>query len=393
MAQENPYRRGLIVKLEGAEATQPPAGSVVIRAGNDTYDVAPYHRAFVDLGMMIEAVVRHPMDPRPLLMMQKFAQQQRPALQHALQSHPAVRQIVNPMVQAMGSYLASSQKLIGMRLRTSHHIARAPKILVPISMSIAAGGTLAQVQVRNPYLGASGGDTSQYKSPWAITSFRTSNGESGALLPIRITQFLLGGHDFVAAALAGLTYAAGGAPATQGWAAGAFAETKRGNWKTEIQPWNVVATHGGGTGFGSVMTETGFLQIGVFNGGTQTYVDTYSVYCNATLCGSPFTTAAYTQVDAFRKAFAPLAFQAPLSFALAGAVERHVTEALPQADYNQLPAGLEPWAWANKIGDVSGNIDRIVNDRGIMDSLVAPEEFLDPAAYGVPLQGDARYTY
>lgn len=392
MAQENPYKRGLIVKLEGAEAQTPPPGSAVIRAGNDVYDIAPYHRAFLDLGAMIEAVVRHPLDPRPLLAMQRFARDQRPHMQAALQVHPAVRQVVNPMVAAMSSYLNHSQKLIGMRLRTSHHIARAPKILVPISMSIAAGGTLTQVQVRNPYLGASGGDTSQYKSPWAITSFRTSNGESGALLPIRITQFLLGGHDFVAAALAGLTYAAGGAPATQGWAAGAFAETKRGNWKTEVQPWNVVATHGGGTGFGSVMTETGFLQIGVFNGGTQTYVDTYSVYCNATLCGSPFAQSAYTQTEVFRKSFAPLIYQAPLSFALAGAVERHASEALPSTDsYAEAAAG--PYAWAAKVGDMSGRIEQIVNDRGVMDSLAVPETFLDPAAYGMPLQGGAEYVY
>ena len=316
---KNPYGRGLVVKLDGAEADNPPPGAMVVSLGGTKYDLAPYHRAFLDLGAMIEAVVRHPLDPRPLLAMQRFASHQRPAMVRALQSHPAVAQVVHPMVQAMSSYLKSSQKLIGMRLRTSHHIARAPKILVPISLSIAAGAATTQIQVRNPYLGASGGDTSQYKSPWAITSFRTSNNESGQLSPIRITQFLLGGHDFVAAALAGLTYAAGGAPAVQGWNPAAFAETKRGNWKTEVQPWNVVAVHGGGFQLGSVMTETGFLQIGVSNTGTQTYIDTYSVYCNATLCGSPFAHAAYTQVDAFRKAFAPLALQAPLSFELAGA--------------------------------------------------------------------------
>src|SRR6185369_2865299 len=113
------------------------------------------------------------------------------------------------------------------------------------------------IQVRNPYLGATDGATGPYQYPWTITAFRTSNGESGALLPIRITQFLIGGHDFVAASLAGLTYAGGGAPATQGWPAGAFAETARKIWMSTVQPWNVVAMHGAGTGFGSIMTETG----------------------------------------------------------------------------------------------------------------------------------------
>lgn len=382
----NPYSRGLVVKLEGAEASNPPPGAV--RLGNEVYDFTPYHRAFVDLGMLVEHAARNPLNPVPFAAIQSFARQRKPQLVQALNQHPAVRQVVQPMAQALHSYLQSSQKLIAMRLRTSHHIARAPKILVPISMSIAAGATLTQVQVRNPYLGASGGDTSQYKSPWAITSFRTSNGESGALLPIRITQFLLGGHDFVAAALAGLTYAAGGAPATQGWAAGAFAETKRGNWKTEVQPWNVVATHGGGTGFGSVMTETGFLQIGVFNGGTQTYVDTYSVYCNATLCGSPFTNAAYTQVDAFRKSFAPLALQAPLSFALAGAAEAHVREAVDpdNTQYNS------PFAWANRAADISGRIEQMVNSPDVMSGFAVPEEYIDPRTLGMPLADGAEYV-
>ena len=366
----------LFPRLDGTVAVAPPAGVIPIKVGNDYIDLAPYTRTYLALGAMVQQFSKNPYDARQLINMQRLASQVRPALNRALQDHPAVRQIAHPMVQAMSSYLQSSQSLIKMRLRTSYQIARAPKILVPISMSIAAGGTLTGVQVRNPYLGASGGMTGQYQSPWAITSFRTSNGESGALLPIRITQFLLGGHDFVAAALAGLTYTAGGAPATQGWAAGAFAETKRGNWKTEVQPWNVVASHGGGTGFGSVMTETGFLQIGVFNGGAQTYVDTYSVYCNATLCGSPFANAAYTQVDAFRKSFAPLALQAPLSLALAGAADAHLDQALDADDPRWTN---EPNSWMGKVRDFGGFIDRLTNTPGGFDHMAVGTDFLDPS--------------
>ena len=387
MANENAFNGELFPRLDGAVAVSPPAGVIPLKVGGEYIDLAPYTRTYLALGAMVTQFSKNPYDARQLVAMQKLASQVRPALNRALQDQPAVRQIAHPMVQAMSSYLQSSQSLIKMRLRTSYQIARAPKILVPISMSIAAGGTLTGVQVRNPYLGASGGMTGQYQSPWAITSFRTSNGESGALLPIRITQFLLGGHDFVAAALAGLTYTAGGAPATQGWGAGAFAETKRGNWKTEVQPWNVVASHGGGTGFGSVMTETGFLQIGVFNGGAQTYVDTYSVYCNATLCGSPFANAAYTQVDAFRKSFAPLALQAPLSLALAGAADSHLDQALDADDPRWTN---EPNSWMGKVRDFGGFIDRLTNTPGGFDHMAVGTDFLDPT--GMSLAPGAEYV-
>lgn len=387
MANENAFNGELFPRLDGAVAVSPPAGVIPLKVGGEYIDLAPYTRTYLALGAMVTQFSKNPYDARQLVAMQRLASQVRPALNRALQDQPAVRQIAHPMVQAMSSYLQSSQSLIKMRLRTSYQIARAPKILVPISMSIAAGGTLTGVQVRNPYLGASGGMTGQYQSPWAITSFRTSNGESGALLPIRITQFLLGGHDFVAAALAGLTYTAGGAPATQGWGAGAFAETKRGNWKTEVQPWNVVASHGGGTGFGSVMTETGFLQIGVFNGGAQTYVDTYSVYCNATLCGSPFANAAYTQVDAFRKSFAPLALQAPLSLALAGAADSHLDQALDADDPRWTN---EPNSWMGKVRDFGGFIDRLTNTPGGFDHMAVGTDFLDPT--GMSLAPGAEYV-
>lgn len=387
MATDNTFNGDLFPRLDGAVAVNPPANVIPLKVGGEYIDLAPYTKTYLALGAMVQQFSKNPYDARQLVAMQKLASQVRPALNRALQDHPAVRQIAHPMVQAMSSYLQSSQSLIKMRLRTSYQIARAPKILVPISMSIAAGGTLTGVQVRNPYLGASGGMTGQYQSPWAITSFRTSNGESGALLPIRITQFLLGGHDFVAAALAGLTYTAGGAPATQGWGAGAFAETKRGNWKTEVQPWNVVASHGGGTGFGSVMTETGFLQIGVFNGGAQTYVDTYSVYCNATLCGSPFANAAYTQVDAFRKSFAPLALQAPLSLALAGAADSHLDQALDADDPRWTN---EPNSWMGKVRDFGGFIDRLTNTPGGFDHMAVGTDFLDPS--GMSLVPGAEYV-
>lgn len=383
----SPYANGILVPLGGADAAKALPGGAIVHLGGTYYDARPYFQAMVDLGANIASFGANPYDPRALLRMQAMSKQILPALQKARAMHPTVREHVAPMVAGLASYLKNSQQLIAMRLRTSHKIGRAPKILVPISMSIAAGATLAAVQVRNPYLGATGGATGMYQFPWTITSFRTSNGESGALLPIRLTQFLIGGHDYVAASLAGLTYTAGGAPATQGWAAAAFAETKRSHWQTEVQPWNVIAQHGGGTGFGSIMTETGFLQIGVFNGGAQTYVDTYSVYCNATLCGNPFGDAKWTQVDAFRKAFAPLALQAPLAMRLAGDASSWVKQAgvpVDDSSYGQ----NDPFAQFARMQAFGPMINGLVEDA---ESLAIGSEFYDPSSMGLSLQDGASY--
>lgn len=384
--QPSTFERGLFPKLEGNEP--PPAGAAIITIGGTRYDAAPYFDAIVQMGQYVTQFGANPYDPRALLRMNALSQKLRPALVQAARSPSAgVRQAVAPMVAGMNMFLKNSQALIQHRLKTSASIARAPKILVPVSLSIAAGASTTGIQIRNPYLGASGGATSFMSSPWAITSFRTSNGESGALLPIRITQFQLGGHDYVAAALGGITYTAGGAPATQGWAAGAFAETKRGNWKTEVQPWNVVATHGGGTGFGSIMTETGFLQLAVFNGGTATYVDTYSVYCNATLCGSPFTNAQWTQVDLMRKSFAPLKLQVPFAMKLAGDADAWAREVIVPDDPSMLPRS--PYAWASRIAGAGDAFDNAVENAGAM---AIPEDYIDPRSLGMPLEGDAEYV-
>ena len=61
-----------------------------------------------------------------------------------------------------------------------------------------------------------------------------------------------------------------------------------------------------------------------------------------------------------------------------------------------MSSGFVVWSsadWANKIGDVSGRIEQIVNDRDIMSSLAVPDEFIDPSALGMPLQGGAEYAY
>lgn len=386
---QNPYAQGLFVKLEGEAAKSPRPGSAIITLAGQPYDMSPWLGAIVEMGRYVTEFGANTYNPAPLLKMQNLAQTLRPSLLAAQHAAQPIRQAVAPMVHGMSQFMQNSQKLIQMRLKTSHQIARAPKILIPVSLSIASGASSTGMQIRNPYLGASGGATGIYQSPWAITSFRTSNGESGALLPIRITQFLLGGHDYVAAALSGITYTVTAAPATQGWPAAAFAETKRSNWKTEIQPWNVVATHGGGTGFGSVMTETGFLQLGVFNGGSQTYVDTYSVYCNATLCGSPFAVAQWTQVDAFRKSFAPLNMQVPLAMRLAGDSDKWAAQAIDRDDPNVSTQEGGAYLWANRLAGAGDAFSSFLENAG--PGLAMGDTFYNPQDVGFSLPYGASY--
>ncbi len=71
---------------------------------------------------------------------------------------------------------------------------------------------------------------------------------------------------------------------------------------THFEPWNVVNMDT--PGFGSIMSETGFLQLGVFNGGSSTFVDTWAIYCRATLCNLPW--GAHGEHEVFRRAFAPM---------------------------------------------------------------------------------------
>ena len=388
-AAANPYGRGLIVGLGQAQIENPSQGMVVAKLAGNYYDIAPFLGAFLDLGQMVSQFSRNPYDPRPLVRMQNMAQTMLPALRASRNQPAAIREALSPMVQSMTSYLKNSQQLLQHRLRTSYQIARAPKILIPICLNIAAGATVAQIQIRNPYLGASGGNPGTYNFAWAITSFRTSNNENGQLSPIRITQWLFGGHDYVAASLGGVTFAGGGAPAVQGWPAAAFGETKRGNWKTEVQPWNVIAQHGGGTGFGSIMTETGLLQIGVNNGGTGAYVDTWSVYANATLCGNPLTEAKWTQIDLLRKSFAPLKLQAPIAMKLAGEADGWILGAGIEEDDARVRQD-HPYRFASQVTPLLAEIE------GFLD---APPEGAamgpwigDPAAMGFQLQGGASYA-
>lgn len=387
-AASNPYSKGLIVALGNAQVDNPAPGTVVTRLAGGYYDIAPFLGAFLDLGNMVTQFSRNPYDPRPLVRMQSMAQGLLPVLRNTRNQPAIIREAISPMVQSMTSYLKNSQQLLQQRLRTSYQIARAPKILIPICLNIAAGVTITAIQIRNPYLGASGGQPGTYNFAWAITSFRTSNNESGQLSPIRITQWLFGGHDYVAASLGGVTFAGGGAPAVQGWPAAAFGETKRGNWKTEVQPWNVIAQHGGGTGFGSIMTETGLLQLAVNNGGTGAFVDTWSVYANATLCGNPLTEAKWTQLDMLRKSFAPLKLQAPIAMKLAGEADSWILAGVEDDD-PKIGQG-HPYRFASQVTPLLAEIE------GFLD---APPEGAamgpwagSPEQHGFQLQGGATYA-
>lgn len=353
----NPFARGIFVPLGSAE---PQPGMSVLTLGGERYDISPFAYAQMRLGAIVNQFHRNPINPGPLLQLQHMANQMMPQLrQHATAMHPAVQAAVHPLVQGLGSFLKSSQQLIGIRLKTAHAIGKAPKILVPICLNVASGVTTGQIQVRNPYLGASGGYLGGYTAPWAITSFRTSNNESGQLSPIRMPNFIIGGHDYAVAGIQGLTYVvAANQPAVLGWPAAAFAETKRSRWYTEVQPWTVVAAAGAGVGYGSIMTETGFFAITVFNGGAQTFQDTWSVYCNATLCGNPFRDARWAQEEVIRSSFVPLQHQASYAMKLMSDAQYHIGEIIPDDNSKIVD---KTYGWLNK-PDLAEAIDKLIGN-------------------------------
>lgn len=356
----SPFSKGLFVKLSGIDDAARDPAIVPVKLGAEYYDAHPYFEAYNRAGHLVKEFARNPYDHRPLQHMEQLVHHIAPHMQPN-RHHPAVREHMHHMHHGLANFMKHSQYLVRMRLKTAHHLARAPKILIPMGVSIPSGSTFSAIQVRNPYLGATGGQDGSYLYPWTITSFRTSNNESGQLQPIRLTQFLIGGHDFVQASLSGVTYAGTAAPATLGWPAAAFTETARKNWQSVVQPWNVVSLYGEGTGFGSIMTETGFLQIGVFNGGGSTYNDTYSVYANATLCGSPFGNAQWTQTDMFRHSFAPLALQGPMAMRLAHSAMEHIRGAIDKDDprYNLAGTGLE---WAVRTESTMNELNRFIDN-------------------------------
>lgn len=371
--------KGLFVPIGGASGTEPiPASAAPIIIAGNRYDASPYFAVQAAIGANLSAFTRNPYDPRPLVNLSTMAHQLQPHVAQIMHQPPAIRQAATPLLHGMTNYLAQTQNLVKMRLKSHLHIAKAPKILIPISLSIAAGATFTNVQVRNPYLGATGGSEGSYQYPWSITAFKTSNNENGQLQAIRITQFLLGGHDFVNAALGGLTYAGTAAPAVQGWPAAAFTETKRAHWTTVVQPWNVVAVQGPGVGWGSIMTETGFLQVSVFNGTAATYNDTYSVYANATLCGNPFSIGtAGVQNQLFRSSFVPLALQAPMALKIAQDAHAHIMGVVDQdnANYQGSPVAN----WYKNMERASRVLGGLLNET----SDIAIGDPVDPSAIGI----------
>lgn len=378
------FKRGLFVPLGAAEKA--PEGAPIIRLGDGSIvNPQPYYTAILEMAGALRAFQKNPYHTGPVLHMRRIGM----AMQQGLQNvPPAIRQQLGPMMNGLATFVSHSRYLLNLRLKTAYHLARSPKILIPVCISQAAGTSLLGYQARNPYLGASGGDTGGlYQAPWCITSFRTSNNESGQIQAVRITQFLLGGHDFVAASLAGVTYSGGGAPATLGWPAAAFCETARKNWMSTIQPWNVVALSGEGVGFGSVMTETGFLQLAVNNGNAATYNDTWSIYANATLCGNPFSIAKWTQVDMFRSAFGSLSIQAAMAQKLAMDHSAHVVAALGQADRNQPPTAYD---YVTRLNRARDDFDAF-NDSP-PGGVAMGDDFADPGAAGFSLGGGASYA-
>jgi hypothetical protein len=286
----------------GQEPKIPERDGVWVKTQLGAVDVQPAFKMLTELGAYIELFHKNPYDYRPLQAMRNVGRRAIPLFQQ-IGANPTLGEHFRPLAASLAQTLKIAQHAAKLRIKAAHDMARRPLIIVPISINQALGGTTT-CQVRNPYLGSSGGQAvlDTYKAPWSITAFRTSNNENGQLQGVRMTQWLIGGHDYVAASLAGLTYVTP-APANQGWSVAAFAETKIVHHSTAFEPWNLTAESSAGWGF--IMTETGFLQVGVTNVNQgATYTDTYSAYVRATLCGSPFER--HTDIEHFRKSFLPL---------------------------------------------------------------------------------------
>ena len=358
----------LFVQLGEAQVREPVAGMAIVKIGGNHYDASPYLAAYAKIGNYVRQFSQNPWDPHPLMHLQDLSQQLIPAI-HRSNQNPLMRETLQPLAHGLASYLHHSHKLIGMRMQTAHKMARSPKTLIPLCLNLAAGATATGIRAQNPYLGATNGAVGSWQFPWTITKFETSNNENGQLMPIRIGQLLVGGHDFVAASLGGLLYTGTPAPAVLGWPAAAFAVTKPKDHMRTIEFWNLIALSGEGVGFGSIMSETGFFQISVNNGGGSTYVDTWPVYANASLCGSPFQNSLHTQTELLRHAFAPLAMQGPLAMRMAHQYAANIRGAFDADDAKVQNAELGAHAWVNRIDGAQ----RVI------------EEFLgaDPANYAV----------
>jgi hypothetical protein len=322
---ESPY---LFIALGSAEKAQDARreGRLVTELGGTYWDATPFFGILGEYADAIGQFHRSPFNPQSVLRLNNIATRALPTMRQMVKAPAPVKQALLPLATSFGRLVQGSRTLLQNRMRQYTKITQAPTLLLPWGVTLAPGATVNGVQFRNPYLGVTGGmlgGDGSYKNPWSITSVRTSFNENGQLDPIKIPVFLLAGHDYVAASLGGVLFTAGGAPAVQGWPAAAFSESKTSNWRTEIQPWNVVAQHGGlGTGFGSIMTETGFLQVSMHNAGVATYVATWSVYVRATMCDNPFGSAKYTDTSLWKSSIAPLRLQFPLHMKLAGDVDQ-----------------------------------------------------------------------
>ncbi len=194
MADMTQWKDGLFPAIGSADKARD--GAAIVKLGSGLYDAAPYYAWVKELAGATDAIMKSPYNPAPIRKIRQLGMMIAPTITKL----PApVRTELSPLLGGLAVFVKHAQYLINLRLKTAYHLARSPKILVPIGISQAAGTTLAGVQVRNPYLGASGGAVGQFTAPWAITSFRTSNNENAQLQQIRLTQFLIGGHDFVAA--------------------------------------------------------------------------------------------------------------------------------------------------------------------------------------------------
>ena len=332
-------------------ADVPPPGAVVIKTKNGSVDVADVFKVHVDLGNALAAFHANPYDYRPLQQMRRIGTQSIP-LFNQLSKYPALMEQFGPMASHLSNILRVAQTAAKLRVKAAADMARRPLQIVPVPLSIGAGSSFTAIQIRNPYLGATGGIaiSDQYKAPWSVTAFKTSNNENGQLSPIRIANWTIGGHNYTQAALQGLTYAGTGsvAPALQGWGAPAFAETKRTHHSTAFEPWHLTAESSAGWGF--IMTETGFLQLDVINASGSPYVDTYSVYIRATLCGSPFDR--FTDPTALAHAFVPMVHQYHEAARIAGEWDRGVAGFVRQGS----SAAAAPAPWTAQLSDAREQI-------------------------------------
>lgn len=318
----------------------------IITVGGQDYDLEPIFGAIDKVVSAERQAVANPYSTNPLRMVLEA----RNVLVGALsrQVPPGLVPILRPIVKnAAGPMVEAARTAIKLRMESANRLMMKPTQSVPLTLDSGTytAGASASASVLNPYLG-SGGGMYNVNALWAITGF-----ESGALADIKgqlITKLMIAGHDYVGASLGGIKSAVGLA-ANQGWGWYLFASDKRERAHTTVSPWNV---QGAGGVVGSIMRETGQVDIAFRNGSAAAFSGVFHVHVKASLCGSPF------KGDALAQTFVPFNRQLAASATLA--------QHLPSQFANAF----------RRIGEAAGTLDGLepALDSVLSDQLFFPND-------------------